>query len=275
MTPPSGSATLQLEQALACRTRSAARRILSGAGAASFVAFRIDPERGHPVIAHGLTTRGDFVVALLDERSSDWGDEPVKVRCDIRREAAEPRVRITSATVHMLGDIDWMTEEGRTSCLKEGVLPETIVTVAGLPGLRIGTIRVDRVLVHDSSGATPLSFDEIVDGAPREEPFPQQGDELAAHDVIAATTVPELHDVCEAVRGGRLVGRLLAERPSHQPCVHVRGEVFCVDIDEGGVTLMRVGDEVTDVVYGAFRGPVRDLAGLRTEIDYLIRCARH
>ncbi|GAB78877.1 hypothetical protein SAMN05421595_0088 [Austwickia chelonae] len=274
MTPPPGPATLQIEQALASRTRTAARRALTGAGAATFTALDTEPGHGHDVIAHGLTDRGDFLMALARPHPAHPATRPTRARCDIRREAAEPRVRITAATVHLLGTVEWLTETARTTQLHEKALPETITTVAEIPDIMIGTLQIDRLIVHDSSGAVPLPLDGLLDD-PATETFPHRGDALAAHEIVAAHPATALADLCTAVKDGHVVGRQLSERPHHQPCRHIRGKTFCVDTDAGGVTLMHIGERTTDVVYAAFRSPVRDLTGLRVELDHLIGLTRN
>lgn len=257
---------------LSDRAASMAHRLLSGVGAASAVAYRHDPEHAIEVLAHGLTSDGDLVVALRAESLPDGvldqssrGTGPTHVRLDVRREATEAHVRIVAATIHLLGRVDWLEDNVRRAAVASGFLPAEVALVAGAPGVLLGRVRSDRVLLHDASGVTPFPYAELVSRA-QSDAFPTTSEELDAQEAVSSLPADELHALCDAVAEQRLTGCVLSERPNRGACDSTLGRVFCVDVDTLGVNLMRVSADVTSVVFLHFPQPVQDVPGLRRQL---------
>lgn len=257
---------------LSDRAASMAHRLLSGVGVATAVAYRHDPEHTVDVLAHGLTDDGDLVVALradalpegvLDARGGSTG--PTHVRLDVRREATEARVRIVAATVHLLGRVEWLEDHVSRVAAASGFLPADVALVAGAPGVLLGRVRSERVLLHDASGVTPFPYAELVSretaGA-----FPTTLEELDAQEAVSSLPAEELHALCDAVCDERLTGCVLSQRPSRGACDSTLGRVFCVDVDAVGVNLMRVAADTTSVVFVHFPQSVTDVPGLRRQL---------
>ena len=90
------------------RSVSLARRLLTGAGRASLVAYDLAPLVEAGALSHGLSADGDLVVACLADDAvpaTTWTDGPLRVRLDILKGAPEWAVRITACAVHLLGTL--------------------------------------------------------------------------------------------------------------------------------------------------------------------------
>lgn len=261
---PHSTALLSLTE----RATSMARRLLCGVGSASFVAYRDGGRRPVDVLTHGLTADGDLVVAVLDGPATGEWRGTVPVRLDVRREAAEARVRVIAASVHLHGEVEWLDRAQHRAAVDSGTLPEAVALVASLPGVRVGLVGAERVLLHDASGVTPFSFGELVFSG-QDAPFPTTGEELAAQEIVAAVPDPGLRALCDAVAGGRLAGRVLSDRRTRTTCAHTVGRVLCVDVDALGANLMRVDADRTSVVFVQFPDAVHDVESLREQVDVL------
>ncbi|WP_110180881.1 hypothetical protein [Nocardioides solisilvae] len=249
------------------RASSTAYRLLDGGGSASFVPHRDDADRSVAVLAHGLTGRGDLLVAVVDAEAPGLRGGVTTVRLDVRREAAEARVRVISASVHLHGTVEWLDEADHASVVAAG-LRGTLGLVAAAQGVRLGAVRAERVLLHDASGVTPFPWTGLADSA-HGRTFPGPDQELEAHEVVASVPDDELRALCDAVAAQRLPGRVLSDRPTRTTCSGTVGRVLVVDVDAVGVHLMRVDPDRTSVVFVQLPAPARDLEGLREQVAAL------
>lgn len=277
MAPPSrsrfGSVRSDLPDARALQVRDAsvARRLLAGAGSASFVAFRHDAHRDIDVLAHGLTDDGRLVVATAQDVSHLPTDESIEIRLDVRREATEARVRILAATAHLLGRLDWVGADERAELLATGALPDDVALVASAPTAALGVVDTDRVLLHDAGGVTPMSFAQLLADAPL---FPSATQEVDAHEVFAAVPTHIVGELFEAIVDGSRPGWVMSSKPASPGCTHSIGRVYCVDVDATGVTLMKVGAQETTVVFTAFAEQAHDVASLGLRVAGLLPMTR-
>ncbi len=163
-----------------------AHRLLAGAGTATMVAYRLTPALEVDALAHGLTRDGELVVACRPSSGDavevlpEW--RKLDVRLDVTKSAPEWSVRITSAGIHLLGVLEWVPAETVIDFLSAGVLPPRVAELAASPSGRLGVIRTDRVVLHDSVGITAIPFVEIAgnygqtaSGPVRRRPFPSVG----------------------------------------------------------------------------------------------------
>src|SRR5690606_26146946 len=122
---------------------------------------------------------GTFVVAAsISNDGVGAGEQSFDVRLDVEKDAPEATLRIRAATMHALGRLTWVDEEFSSGPTMAGQLPELVAGLAGMPGVRIGTVEFPKVLLHDCAGIIPLTSTEI-GTAGKTEPFPQFGEELS------------------------------------------------------------------------------------------------
>ena len=105
----------------AIASRRMARRLLSGAGCASLTAYRLDADASAQLVLHALDVTGSIIVAAHPAADHPMAEvpceSPIEVRLDVALEAAEPGLRITTATVHLLGVLTGsMTSRATPSC---------------------------------------------------------------------------------------------------------------------------------------------------------------
>ena len=103
------------------RARRTARRLLAGSGSAAVTAYRIDPSAPAAFVAHALRADGRILVAACPPQGTPLAIAPddvaVDIRLDVTLDAAEPGVRITAATAHLLGSLTWVEGEDRALLL--------------------------------------------------------------------------------------------------------------------------------------------------------------
>ena len=245
------------------RARRMARRLLAGSGSAAVTAYRIDPSAPAAFVAHALRADGRILVAACPPQGTPLAIAPddvaVDIRLDITLDAAEPGVRITAATAHLLGSLTWVEGEDRAlllassrasacHCAIVGEDPlERVREIAAGPGGRLGVITCERVMLHCVSGVSSHDIEEILDidsadaaAAPSASWSPQ---------AISAVGQLGLRAVCEAVREGQMPGWICSSRPAVGVCPTLWDRTLCVDVDAHGVTLMSItGEEVTTLV---------------------------
>lgn len=263
------STTLRSGHADTMRARSVslARRLLAGAGRASLVAYDLAPLKEAGALCHGLSAGGHLVVACLADDESPattWDDGSLRVRLDVVKEAPESAVRITACAVHLLGVLEWLPGELLPGYLAGADLDPRLVEIATTVGGRLGVVRTDRVLVHDSAGVLPLSFDEAVGTS-----FPDAEQEWAARDLIGRLTAGQLAGLVEAAASGWGAGVTLSTREEHA-CSHTEGQVFCVDVDRTGLTLMSVDPGRASVHFVGFDEPADDIDELTDRLGQLV-----
>ncbi|MDN6557555.1 MAG: hypothetical protein L0K74_13900 [Acidipropionibacterium acidipropionici] len=262
--------------ALAARTRSMARRLLAGAGSASLLAYRLSPDEFTASIAHGLTRSGQFVVAGRPDPSDPVtvveAGEPVDVRVDLLKESPDPMVRLVAATVHALGVLTWLPREEARRLYAWGELPRDVADLVEDGRGRLGVIEVQRVVLRDSLGVTPMDFDDLEGRAPDEPApaFPNGIDEWSAYDLVASVDESFLASICRSVDSGLIPGAICWRRPTVNACGHTLGRVFLADIDSTGVTLMSVDEDETLAAFAAFRRPVTTLDDLAVQVSCLV-----
>lgn len=259
-----------LAQPLRDRAETVAHRLLTGTGLASIVAYRLDPDASLDVFVHGVTSTGSLVVALPTDALTTGAlpaGHVLDVRMDVRREATEAAVRITSASLHLLGQLTWLTADEVAALGGDRRLPDTARLLADSPGVRWARVTSDRVVMHDASGVTPFDYARA---AVARTTFPSPSEELDAHDVVRTEANHALAAICRAVVDGTLPGRVQSDRPSPgNVCDHTADRVFCVDVDHLGINLMHVGGERTTVVFASFAERVTGLADLATQVGAL------
>jgi hypothetical protein len=244
-----------------------ARRMLAGGAACSVVAWRLDSQ--YDFVAHGLTENGALVVALRPDGDCPLSAMPaghgVMVRLDLIRHSHEVMLSAIAASVHLLGELVLLPGVDVASLLAEGQLPERVAELAQVPGTRVGVVEADRLLIHDHGGVTPLSWDEVM-AAP---PNPLQ-DDFAAHAVVAELGIDALRQVCRAVSGGVLPGRATIRPNTVGICNHLLGQVFCIDVNPAGVTLMHINEQETATVFAGFEDRPASLPALSAELERLV-----
>ena len=161
------------------RARRMARRLLAGSGSAAVTAYRIDPSAPAAFVAHAMRADGRILVAACPPEGTPLAIAPdgvaVDVRLDVTLDAAEPGVRITAATSHLLGSLTWIEGEDRSltlassrasacHCAIVGEDPlERVREIASGPGGRLGVITCERVMLHCVSGVSSHDIEEILD----------------------------------------------------------------------------------------------------------------
>ena len=267
MEPISPSVRIGHADTMRARSVSLARRLLSGAGRASLVAYDLAPLQEAGALCHGLSAGGHLVVACLadDEApATTWDEGPLRVRLDVIKEAPEWAVRITACAVHLLGVLEWLPAELLPSYLDGAELDPRLVELATSVGGRLGVVRTDRVLVHDSAGVLPLSFDEAVGRS-----FPDAGEEWLARDLIGRLTPGQLAALVEVAASEWGAGATLSTR-EETACSHTEGQVFCVDVDRTGLSLMAVEPTRVDVHFLPFDRPADTIDELTDQLGQLV-----
>ncbi|WP_428536391.1 hypothetical protein [Propionicimonas sp.] len=261
------------DEALRARSVSLVHRLLSGAGRASVVAYDLAPVVEAEAITHALSDVGELMVACVADEDvplSTGGQLPVRVRMDVVKEAPEWSVRITACAAHLLGVLEWLDGDVRDSYLTGAGLPARMVELASARGGRLGIVRTERVLLHDATGVTPVPFDEIADLAVSATPsFPDADDEWAARELFARLSPSDVSDLLDAAAAGWDAAFPLSVR-EQGGCPHLDGQVFCVDVDSNGLTVMDVDSGLTTVVLFTFDTPAKSVEELADRLGQLL-----
>lgn len=261
------------------RSVSLARRLLSGSGRAAMVAYDLEPLVEARALCHGMTATGDLVVACLADDAvpaTTWSGDALRVRLDIVKEAPESAVRITACALHLLGTLEWVDEDDIQDFIADADLDPQVTDLATMVGGRLGVVRSDRVLVHDSAGVSPLSFGEVAGLHPAAGPrpsgcrsFPDADQEWSARDLVGRLSAAQLTGLMTAAAEGWDAGVKLSSR-AEVTCSHTEGRVFCVDIDRTGLTLMSVTLGRASVQFLAFDKPADALDELADRLGQLV-----
>lgn len=261
MTSISGDRTPQTTIA----SRRMARRLLSGAGCATLTAYRLDAGAPSQLVLHALDVTGSIIVAahpaVGHPMVSVPNESPVEVRLDVTLEAAEPGLRITTATVHLLGVLTWLDDGGRDAVLSGSVAgchcaitgedPLTdLAELARAPGGRLGVVETSRIMVHDAMGVSGHTMEEVLDpDAKGVRPLLWSASEtFGAQDEVKALGEGALEVLCDGVEQGSVPGIICSRRPSGGLHEALWGRVLCVDVSPHAVTLLRLGRETTDTL---------------------------
>lgn len=253
------------------RAVSLAQRLLSGAGRASLLAYDLDPATEAAALVHGLGRTGELLVAgIADDQipATTWVRTPLRVRLDIVKEAPEWSARITACALHLLGTLEWLTDDARDRQLAAGVSP-WLAELASAPGGRLGVVRTERVLLHDCAGVTPLALTDLADGP---EAFPGVDAEWAARELVGGLSPAQLDGLLETAASGWATATVLASGATGG-CPHRGRQVYCVDVDRTGLTLMEVEPGRAAVVVFGFDQPVDSIKELADGLHQLLESA--
>ncbi len=253
------------------RAASLARRLLSGAGRASLLAYDLAPSVEASALAHGLSRSGELLVACIADDeipATTWERTPLRVRLDIVKEAPEWSARITAGALHLLGTLEWLTGDVRDQRLADGLSP-WLAELASAPGGRLGVVRTDRVLLHDCAGVTPLAYEELDDEPPA---FPTAEEEWEAREVVGRLAADELDSLLSAAASGWEAAVVLTGS-STGGCPHLGRQVFCVDVDRTGLTLMEARPGSAAVVVLGFDQPANSIEELADGLHQLLESA--
>lgn len=245
------------------RAVSLAERMLTGGASCSLTAWRLDSQ--YDLVAHGLTADGEIVVALRPPSECPLATLPAgvgtEVRLDLLRHSRDIMLNVVASSCHLLGELTLLDEQTVARMAARRQLPERIVELSRLGGSRIGLVTTDRILVHDHSGLTPISWSVMQ--RPLEE-FPR--DDFAVHDQVVAQGQQNLVRMCDAVRLGLLPGAVGVRPSGPHVCSHILNRVFCIDVDRTGITLMQIGAEETATVFVEFDSCPTSLASLERTV---------
>lgn len=230
-----------------------AQRLLRGEGSVEVTAFRAGETLTTAV--HGVSADGRLVVAhvpnLLGSLGAFHTPAPLDVRVDVLRDALDLTLPTRLASVHLLGTLRWCRDSAEVAELGLRGRVADLVDDVG-PRVRVGVVETQRILLHDVDGVAvfcrhtlPLTSRGLVDQA-----------ELAdlADDVLG--TAPEvLADLADAVALGLLPGESTPLQVDTEPLSE--SPAHALDVDEAGVTLLRVRDGETTAVHVALPGEGR------------------
>lgn len=269
LVPEASAATTD---ALVGRTQSIAYRLLCGSGCGSLLAYRQDPQVSIEFLAHGLTRSGRIVVACCPTPGDEVAEMPltesIAVRLDVTKASQEPGVHIISSAVHLLGTLEWMPLQVSAQLLADGQLPPRVAATVAHPHGRLGVIRTQRVLLHDSTGVTPMAFGTLMETS-TSMPFPTIEDELEAFDAAMALGEDALWNIADAIDDERIAGRICSRHAVTAGCPHTWNRIYCVDVDRYGLTLMTVEPTRTSTFFAPFDSPVDSMAALDSALQQL------
>ena len=260
---------------VADRAVSLAHRMMSGAGQAAVVAYRMP---GQPVltsVAHGLTASGELLLAATVDPASVGPEllvtgESLDVRMDITKVAPEPGVRIVAATAHMLARLEWLDPLDAELLVGTGEVPELVAAVAAAPRGMLAVLDVERVLLHDGSGVTPIGYGALLEHHGSGCAGTAQEIEAAGFDVVVDVDRLDLASVCDAAEQGWVPSHLLTRKPSEGGCAHTVERDFVVDVDLTGVTILRHGARLTSVYFVPFVSECTGAADLTDNLRELL-----
>ncbi|MDO4888688.1 MAG: hypothetical protein Q3979_08335 [Actinomycetaceae bacterium] len=267
------------------RGRSAAHRLLAGAGEAVVVAYREDPTLTLCAVAHGFTADGALLIATTEDELHEAldGDEArtMDVRLSVEKEAPDPSVQIIAAAVHCLAEAEWLTAAEVAELLVTGGLPGRVAEVAAAPGGRVARLSTTRVLLHDSGGVWPISYEEILEQHEQAtweidsdaDLFTSPIGELMAVDVLAAYGAAHMTGLFDALMRQAVPGALLSRQAVETECMPVETMLLCLDVDRTGLTLMRVDGGQAVTAFIAFEQPAVSALQLALELSFLFERA--
>ncbi|WP_151523801.1 hypothetical protein [Serinicoccus kebangsaanensis] len=251
----------------AATTRSTAARLLGGTGRASLVAYREQPDVSHQVLAHGLTAADVMAVALppgcLDATASCH-----EVRMRIDQHGADPRLRVSTASVHALAHLRLVEEAELEELASLGLLP-TEVDWAREAGAQVALLALDKVLLHDQGGVTALAFGELV-GLDR---FPHRDQEWQCREIVQGLGADAAARIVSGVCRGDRDGVVGQGHPTPRSVRTLTGETVLADIDSTGCTWLLVDAERTRTVFVPFAAPATCLDTLETAVGGLDQLA--
>lgn len=257
--------------------QSTARRLVGGAGSLDIVAYRCPSQPSLAPLAHGLTAAGDWLVALPEVRlpvGASGLPEQLEARVRVDQLGAPSDIRVQVASLHALGTLRLLSAEESSRLLAAGTEPAALEAAAQAPGVVLGLLSTQTVLVHARDDVEKLPWHAVVAGGA----FPAPGDEWDAADAAAALDEAAVRRLVEELAAGSrrgLIGRPVAA-PHQRLGVAADGVVpdrarsaddqaapVLLDVDSEGCTwLVRNDGQVRSVVL-AFDRPVRGMAELQ------------
>ena len=269
-TPLATAATVR-DAVLPVRAASLALRLLSGAGKPSIHGYGSGPSRTCETVWHGLTARGALLVAAIDTFDNPLTGapalEPISVRLDVVKESPEWAARITACAIHLLGTLQWLPQDDAGGYLDASVNP-LVAEAAAMPGGRLGVLRTDRVVLHDSAGVAPMPFADVLASRSPAGAFPSAVEELSAREELERLTQSDLAELFALADDG-WDGALPLTSHAVETCASLHGQVLCVDIDRTGLTLMQVDAAGTRTALFAFDQPAGSLSELSGRVGGL------
>lgn len=249
------------------RALSLAHRMVRGAAAASLFAYRVGV--GIDLVAHGVAADGSIVVAAVPPGllASVLPGFPIDVRVDLVKLSPDPAVSLVAASAHLLSTLTWAAEAEAQARVAAGDLPGMVEAMLLAPGARLGFLEIEKVVLHDMTGATVIPLEAL------ELPGPLVTDGYSAFDAVAAHGPSALTDLCWAVLVGALPGIVTRRPPLPHICSHTVDRVFCVDVDPLGVTVMLVGRHETLTAYAPFGSPATTQSELEEQVSQLMGAA--
>ncbi len=248
----------------AVASRRMARRLLSGAGTATVVPYRLAPGMPPQMVLHALDGAGRVIIAALPALDHPLATVPegvpVAVRLDVELEAANAGLRVTTASCHLLGTLTWLDDDdarllaGHSAACHCPITGESplvaLASLAAAEGGRIGVVLADRVTVHDPMGVGGHSIAQVLDPANDRAGalLWSQASTASAQEEVCALGEIALDLLVSGVMRGCTPGVVCSVRPSAGLCAGLRGRVLCVDVSPYGVTLMRLGVQETETV---------------------------
>ena len=93
-----------------------------------------------------------------------------------------------------------------------------------------------------------------------------------ARDLVVELSLWQLAGLLDAAADGWDSALMMSQRAEHA-CSHVDGQVFCVDLDHTGLTLMAVRNGETAVAFFAFHQSVNAVDELNDRLDQLVEAS--
>lgn len=269
------------------RSLSTAYRLLTGLGTSVLVAYREIPLRSFGAVVHGVTRSGDVVVAVSahDPLASELDlTRPMNIRLSIDKAAPNVVLNIVAASLHLLGEAQWLSEEDQVELLASGEVGERVSEVA--KSGHLARIQFDRLLLHDACGVTPIDVGEIRAEHGRclrhqedaffcsleRDLFSHPELELTAVDVVGDSSIMDAAALFDGLMLGALNGAFIARQDVVNVCAHSLG-VICLDVDRTGMTLMCVDHSEAVTAFIPFAHRVSTRSELVAEIENLRFCS--
>lgn len=249
-------------------SRSTARRLLDGAGRATVVAYRDDPDRPHAVLAHGLTPADLIAVALHDGEGLPEPNQCGEVRLRIDQHGADPSLRVATASLHALAHLR-VVDDSELDTLRSLDLLPTDVGWAAEAGAPVALLALDRVVLHGQGGVSAHRLADVVG----EQTFPRAVEEWECREIVAGLGAERTENLLADVLTGRRPGSVGHEHRTPTSALTHVGRTLLADVDSIGCTWLRVEQDRTRTVFAAFPRPVTSVAELGAAVAGLTQPA--
>lgn len=274
------------DQVWDARARSLTYRMMAGAGRAEMFAYRPGSSYTYSAMVHGFTASGDFVVAIPgDPHPAVCGEGamvreiPSKVRVAIEKEAPHAGIQVIAASVHFLGEAEWLSEQEKGTLLQSGGMDARLAEVAAHGSL--ARVSFDVALLHDCCGVTRVSRDDIREECEghiierecgpicaTEDLFAEPSTEITAVDYVLGSALMESGAAIDGLLFGEYCGAYIGRQVVAHPMAYSLGTI-CLDVDRTGVTLMCIEHDQATTVFLPFEVPVSTERELKRAVDRL------